>query len=130
MDIQHLARTWDELGQTDPLWAILTIPEKRGNRWDTDEFFETGRRNVERIMTHLRSLRLEPRRGTALDFGCGVGRLTQALAPYFEVVYGVDIAPSMIELARQLNRCGDRCRYRLNQAEGLRLFDDNTIDFI
>ncbi len=47
----------------------------------------------------------------ALDFGCGVGRLTQALARHFNIVDGVDIAPSMIELANQFNRSGGRCRY-------------------
>ena len=34
MSIDELQRTWDELALTDPYWAILTYPEKRGNRWD------------------------------------------------------------------------------------------------
>ena len=39
-------------------------------------------------------------RRSALDFGCGIGRLSQALAEHFDQVYGVDISPKMIELAR------------------------------
>src|ERR1700682_912533 len=49
-----------------------------------------------------------------LDFGCGVGRLTQGPASYFASVRGVDIAPSMIELAKRHNRYPDVCHYDLN----------------
>ena len=36
----------------------------------------------------------------ALDFGCGVGRLVMPLASRFDEAVGVDISPSMIEIAR------------------------------
>jgi SAM-dependent methyltransferase len=75
-------------------------------------------------------LNFDIRRGAALDFGCGVGRLTQALCRHFERAVGVDIAPSMIRLANQFNRFGDRCRYCLNEANDLRLFADDSFDFI
>jgi len=58
-----------------------------------------------------------------------VGRLSQALAEHFREVHGVDIAPSMLDLARDLNRHGDRCRYHLNQAKDLTLFGDGEFDF-
>lgn len=66
----------------------------------------------------------------ALDFGCGVGRLTQALANYFDQVYGVDIAPSMIELAETYNHQGNKCKYFLNNSSNLNQFQDNSFDFI
>jgi trans-aconitate methyltransferase len=37
---------------------------------------------------------------SALDFGCGVGRLTKALAKRYTRVVGVDISPTMLRLAR------------------------------
>ena len=43
-------------------------------------------------------------RALALDFGCGAGRLSRALAAHFEHVVGVDVSASMIETARALNR--------------------------
>ena len=42
MEIKELQRNWDSFGTTDPLWAILTVPNKRHNKWDQDEFFATG----------------------------------------------------------------------------------------
>ncbi|MBZ5542478.1 MAG: methyltransferase domain-containing protein [Acidobacteriia bacterium] len=130
MQLRHLQRTWDEYGTKDPLWAIATRPEKKGGKWDVNEFFETGRNEIQIAMKWVESISPSLKRRKALDFGCGAGRLTQALADYFDEVAGVDIAPSMIDLANGYNRHGDKCRYYLNAAEHLRLFADNTFDFI
>jgi SAM-dependent methyltransferase len=130
MDLKDLRRNWDDLGRKDPLWAILTWPGKRGGRWTADEFFATGAADVEDLMEYLRSLGGTPDSRRALDFGCGVGRVTQALVAHFEEVWGVDIAPSMIEHAREFNWHGDRCKYRLNEEEDLRFLADDTFDLV
>jgi SAM-dependent methyltransferase len=71
-----------------------------------------------------------PRPERALDFGCGAGRLTQALAARFARCDGVDIAPSMIEVARRYNRFPDRCHYHLNTSSDLRDFADASFSFV
>lgn len=81
-------------------------------------------------MDIIRALGIELRHGRALDFGCGVGRLTQALCLHFDECHGVDIAPSMIEAARAFNRHGDKCHYHLNEADNLQMFADDQFDFI
>jgi 2-polyprenyl-3-methyl-5-hydroxy-6-metoxy-1,4-benzoquinol methylase len=109
---EGLRRTRDafeDLGQRDPLWAVLTATGKAGGRWDEAEFFQTGQVTIRALLNRLASLGLAPPRGRALDFGCGVGRLTQALAEYGREIVGLDIAASMVERARALNRHGDRC---------------------
>ena len=100
------ASTWDALGRVDPLGAIAALPEKKGNRWSLDEFFKVGATRVRAVADHLGELRVHLGSIYALDFGCGVGRHTQALAELFDHVVGVDVAPSMLELARQLNSHG------------------------
>jgi ubiquinone/menaquinone biosynthesis C-methylase UbiE len=130
MDIKDVQKSWDTFGKTDPLWAVLTYSDKMGNRWELDEFFETGVREIEGVMQVVAALKLPLERGRALDFGCAVGRLTQALAAHFDAVVGVDIAPSMLELARQYNRHGERCRYLLNSSDDLQQFPDNAFDFV
>ena len=47
-------------------------------------------------MQDLTERDLSVRRSRSLDFGCGIGRLTQAMAEFFEVCDGVDISPTMI----------------------------------
>jgi SAM-dependent methyltransferase len=128
--LDRLQRHWDEFGRRDPYWAILTDPAKQGNKWDLDEFFETGEREVDDVLAWVASLGMTLRRGRALDFGCGAGRISQALARHFEHVIGVDIAPSMIALANTHNRQGERCRYVLNESADLRQFPDASVDFL
>jgi ubiquinone/menaquinone biosynthesis C-methylase UbiE len=65
-----------------------------------------------------------------LDFGCGVGRLTQALSRYYDHVWGVDIAPSMLELAASCNLHGKTCTYVLNVRDDLNLFPDDEFDLV
>src|SRR5262245_9345648 len=109
MDLKELERTWNEYGLKDPLWAVLTCRDKQGGRWDVREFFETGKTEVGSVMKRVDSLAPSLKRRRALDFGCAVGRLTQALAGYFDEVMGVDIAQSMVEQARRYNQFGERC---------------------
>ena len=130
MNIKRLRQHWDRFGRSDPFWAVLTQPDKNGNRWELDEFLRTGEEDIAWVMNNIRSLGIDLPGSRALDFGCGVGRLTQALANRFEEVCGVDIAPSMIQLAKKYNRHGEKCRFYVNDRADLRLFDDASFDFI
>jgi SAM-dependent methyltransferase len=129
MNLKEVQAHWDLFGRTNPLFAILTWPEKVAEPWQADEFFATGERDVAEIMAHSAFLGVPVARGRALDFGCGVGRLTQALAGHFDCCFGVDIAPSMIRLARRYNRHGARCDYVLNRGNDLRQFASGHFDF-
>ena len=126
----ELQATWDELGRQDPLWAVLSTPETRGNRWQVDEFYATGRVEIEGLLARIAALGVALRTERCLDFGCGVGRLSQALADHFASVDGVDIAPSMIEQARQHNQHGERCAFHVNRSRDLSIFPDATFDLV
>jgi SAM-dependent methyltransferase len=130
MNLRKLQKNWDEFGRTDPLWAILAEPDKEGNRWELDQFLETGERGVDEIVKYVGQLGISIQWRRALDFGCGIGRLTQPLCRYFDEVHGVDIAPSMIGLANKLNCHTDKCHYHLNETTDLKLFRENYFDFI
>ena len=129
MDLTRLRSTWDRLSATDPWRAILGRPGE-GRPVDADELFATGLWEIREAMERAGELGLPARRRTALDFGCGAGRLTQALAEHFETVTGVDVSPAMLELARRYNRRGDRCRYLLVEGEDLGRFPDASFDFV
>ena len=128
MNIEELQKNWNELGRSNPLWAILACDGKKGNKWNTEEFFAHGRTEIAGIVSPIESLGIKIPRKRALDFGCGVGRLTQALADYFGEVCGIDIALSMIELARKYNRYGDRCKYYVNSSDQFHLYPDDSFD--
>jgi ubiquinone/menaquinone biosynthesis C-methylase UbiE len=128
--LDELQRHWNDFGKQDPLWAIMTWPSKRNRGWQLAEFFRTGEDEIQATLDRVAALGLPRPHRRALDFGCGVGRLTQALGSRFESVCGVDIAQSMIELAREYNKHGERCRYFHNTADDLGIFDDESFDFV
>ena len=97
------ARDWDDLALVDPYWAVLAAEGKRDGGWGLDEFFATGEADVEQILATADQLGRPARRERALDFGCGVGRLTRALARRFDEAVGVDVSARMLEQARRLN---------------------------
>ena len=68
--------------------------------------------------------------GTAVDFGCGVGRLSQALANHFERVAGVDISGPMIMAAVRLNRFPGRCDYVHNVAPDLAVLESASANLV
>lgn len=123
--LDELERNWDSFAKTNPFWAILTGEHD-------EEFFQTGINEVDSVMGYIDSLCLGKKlsMGTALDFGCGVGRLTQPLSRYFQEAYGVDIAPNYIALAEKYNKYPNKCKYRLNKRDDLEIFENNTFNLI
>jgi SAM-dependent methyltransferase len=123
-------RDWDDMGALDPLWAVLSAPEGKHGGWDEAEFFRTGQVVVEEVMAAADRLGYPAAREHALDFGCGVGRLTRALAAHFRQCTGVDISPAMIERARALNQDYPNLDFQANPNPDLRLFPAARFDLI
>lgn len=116
---------WEELAAFDPMWAVLTDTGKRGNKWDEREFFAAGKAEIDSLMAEAG--RLSESRGKALDFGCGLGRLTRALLGYYREAYGVDVSETMIRKAQAFS---PECQFHVNEASDLSLFPDRTFDLV
>lgn len=129
-DVAREQARWDAYATADPLWAVLSDPARRDRRWTLDSFFETGVREISLALHRVGQLGWSPGRRRALDFGCGVGRLTQALAAHFQRVVGVDVSPAMVAHAQALNRQGARVTYVQNGAADLAAFEDGAFDFV
>lgn len=125
LSLETHQQQWDELAQLDPLFAILTEKEKQYGKWDPEEFFASGRVEIARLMASCGFQAGD--NGRALDFGCGVGRLSRTLRAYFGEVYGVDISEEMVELAQRFT---PSCTFLLNEAAHLGAFPDDSFDFI
>lgn len=82
------------------------------------------------MLRYAESFRPFSKKEYALDFGCGVGRLTQAIATQFNRVIGVDISAAMIEHARNYQKPGSRVEYVLNETPDLRHFRDAKFDLV
>jgi ubiquinone/menaquinone biosynthesis C-methylase UbiE len=129
MRLRSVRKAWETFGRDDPLWAVLTDPANRDGGADVEAFFATGVLTVEQLLGMVKDLGATIPPGRALDFGCGVGRLTQALALHFDEVHGVDLSAPMVEEARARNTMGERCQFHVNTAPDLSLFPNEYFAF-
>lgn len=129
--IKEMQRTFDYNSRKDALYTVCSDQTKAGGRWEISEFMATGEKEISRVMDYVSGLGVEiDFSGTALDFGCGVGRLTRALSGRFRHCTGVDISGAMIEKADALNRDTERCDFQLNQVPSLERFEKGAFSFI
>lgn len=87
---------WHEFARRDPYTYIMT-GVRSGDR---QQFWETGEIAVSQELLPIVQ-EFCAARGTAVEIGCGVGRLVVPLAHYFQTVIGIDISPEMVRQARQ-----------------------------
>lgn len=117
-------RNWRVWGERDPYYAVLTDQRYRSDAIaaNREEFFAGGERFVSHWLAELERHFGALPRSRALDFGCGVGRLTIPLSDRFDAVVGLDIAPAMLAEAER-NSAGRNIDYllsddTLSRAEG------------
>lgn len=98
-------RDWAHIASENPYWGVLSDEQFRGRQLSPEMsslFFESGKRFIDDVLgfvKHHIDDGFRPRR--VMDFGCGVGRLLLPLARVSEEAVGVDIAPGMLEIAKQ-----------------------------
>lgn len=114
-------RDWEDLATLDPHWAILSDPDRQHDGWDQREFLATGRETIRQVLEQGAQHELPKRHETALDFGCGVGRLTRVLAQHFPDTLGLDVSPEMISKAEGA---------RFEVASDLRNIENNSMDLV
>jgi SAM-dependent methyltransferase len=88
-------RSLDELG-------VQGMEKSLSPDADWDAFVQSGREELAAAQGVI-PMKTGPRR-RVLDVGCGLGRVSFALAEQFGEVVGVDIAATLIETARSWNR--------------------------
>ncbi len=96
---------WREIGASEPFWGVLTNPEFKSENLDEaalKTFYGSGVDHIAYVAWELGMLTggAPFHVGRALDFGCGVGRLTEAMGSFADAVTGYDISPGMLATAK------------------------------
>ena len=122
---------WNGFARRNARWAILTRDQRlvETPAWSREEFLRTGSEEIAHILGRLRQQGIQVPQGRALDFGCGVGRLTFALGEHFREAIGVDVSEQMIALATADNRHPSICRFIHNARTDLPCADA-SVDFV
>jgi len=117
-DVQAMCAWWNESAKNNEMSAILS------NRvdWDEAEFFSSGHEWLRQHFEWAAGAGFKPGGRSALDFGCGVGRMTNALATQYESVVGIDISDEMLRLAGSLSKAPN---IRFSQVFGATIPEQN-----
>jgi SAM-dependent methyltransferase len=101
--ITNTDAVWEWFGKNQPYFGVIVDAMYRNEQLNEQakrDFFSTGKAHVEFVLQSIKEhfdTNLTIKR--ALDFGCGVGRLTIPLSTACEKVVGVDVSPSMLQEA-------------------------------
>ncbi|WP_418316411.1 class I SAM-dependent methyltransferase [Piscinibacter sakaiensis] len=123
-------KQWEALAADDPFWAVLTDPRMKGGKWDSAAFFQTGTDEIGQLVRDVSELGIEVTPGIALDYGCGVGRLSRALSKAFAQVIAVDISETMLARARIEHASFTNIRFIRGNGNDLHSVGDASIDFV
>lgn len=131
-DLDALRQGWDSAAREDAFFNILTHPGKQNGEWDPEDFFGRGVTEINEVLDRLSGLGVGQNKHRALDFGCGVGRLTQALGDRYRIAFGVDVSEEMVVQAREWanDRGRDNCRYHHNPEPDLSLYKPGVFDLV
>lgn len=77
----------------------------------------------------LEKFKLIDKNATTLDIGSGVGRAEYALSGKVKSCVGVDISPSMVNIAKQKVNAKN-VEFFVNNGDNLKLFSDNSFDLV
>lgn len=122
-----MSRDWDERARADSFYYSTW---KVGHKWAPEEFFESGERDCELFVDPvLKELGLDVGESRMLELGCGVGRMTRALAKRARFVHATDVSEEMIEQARGYCPGLANVRWEVTNGFDVASIDDGALDF-
>jgi SAM-dependent methyltransferase len=126
-------RNWEKWARRDPYYAVLSADEFKAENFDParrEQFFDSGIEHIAWVLEIAEQQFGPVARANALDFGCGVGRLIIPLSERFNHATGLDVAPTMIEIARANCSQAGRTNIEFMVSNGLDLPPDLRFEFI
>ncbi len=127
-----LARTmrkgWDRRARQNALHYV----NNARSEWDEDSFFATGEQNLrDHVLSDMDNIcqGRDPATMRVLEIGCGVGRMTLALAKVFGEVHAVDVSKEMVRKARRYLQDVPNAYIYRNSGTDLRILGSLEFDF-
>src|ERR1700694_4486121 len=119
-----MRRFWDERARQNAFWYIHSQLDFQHP--DAEEFWRSGEDNLIRTMEPF-GLQL---RGDehVLEIGCGVGRMTKALATRCAHVVGIDVSEEMVRRGRELLAGIDNVELLVGSGHDLGGLGDESFD--
>ena len=97
---ERMQAEWDQRARQNAYHFIASGHDD----WSEEDFDQSGRDSVQSmVVDDLETIARDrdPKTMTALEIGCGAGRMTRHLAEIFGEVHAVDVSGEMIAKARE-----------------------------
>lgn len=117
---------WNSKAKENAPFYIAT--QARFWKPDMAEFWASGELDLRRILAES-PVKLSGSE-VALEIGCGIGRMSHALARRVGEIHSLDIAPEMIDQAREHHAAVANLQFHLGSGADLGIFADGTFDFV
>jgi SAM-dependent methyltransferase len=123
--LDAIRRDWDTRARENAR-AYINWPDVPN---EEDAFFASGKADYDRYVTpFLRRMNFDPREKTALEIGCGIGRIARWMSQDFAQYIGVDVSPEMIRKACSYNL--PRAQFQAVSGGDLAGIADLGVDFV
>jgi SAM-dependent methyltransferase len=127
--IEKSKKQWNKLADENGKYYIVS---KEGKQITDEKFSELGRENYTDLVLNDDALKAALGNfvdKTAIDIGCGIGRITEHLAADFKTVYGFDISEKMIQAAK--TRLVHLSNVTFIATDGMHYpLEDGSVDFV
>lgn len=115
---------WDEKARENPYWYVSSFVDYADS--DVDSFWASGASIWAEVKAQTGYV---PRRShVAVEIGCGVGRITRAMARELGAVHAFDISRAMIE--RAARNAPENARFHWSDGATLRPIDSGSADLV
>jgi SAM-dependent methyltransferase len=121
-----MRRFWNARAREDAFYFVDNTGRYRAP--DEQRFWASGERTLEEFDARLGARVLGG--DSVLDVGCGIGRLTRALAPRARQVIALDVSADMLGRAKQLNAHLGNVTWLLGDGVSLAPVADASVDAI
>ncbi|MCA1834406.1 MAG: class I SAM-dependent methyltransferase [Actinobacteria bacterium] len=123
-DREEMRAFWNEKAEENPLWYVASNLEYSSP--DEKRFWESGEEEVAAALAEAGVSGGD----VAVDIGCGVGRLSRALASRFERVESRDVSTRMAELAAKNLAPLGNVNVRVIEGDGRVDLPDASAEFV
>jgi len=122
-----MEKEWDARAEINAFRYV----DGRCKSWDTDNFFNLGEKFVcEEVDPFIKRYIQNPEDKTAVELGCGVGRIVRAFSSRFKYVVGLDVSGKMIEIAKSLHHNLNNVAFFKNDGKTFINIGDDTVDYV
>jgi ubiquinone/menaquinone biosynthesis C-methylase UbiE len=129
MTHRAVKQQWDDIAAENAFYGVLSRDEfENPASVDIGRFWETGNQDADMIMK-LAGVEAAGEM-TAMELGCGLGRMTHRFAEVFGTVHAVDVSSEMLAQAKSHWRHLSNVNWILGNGEDLRDIPSGSVDYV